>query len=62
MLLEPIGPLEEGNAFPAGVVMQLAIQSAEGQQARERQFALRAPGLLLVDCPVQQATRCSRGG
>lgn len=58
MLLKPVCPLEQANAFLAGVVMQPAIQRSEGQHAAEGQLALRAPRLLLVHCPVQKATCC----
>lgn len=60
MLLEPIGTLQQGNALSAGVVVQLAIQGAEGEHAGEGQLALWAPGLVLVHSPMQQAASCSR--
>lgn len=40
--------------------MQLAIKSPECEEAGEGQLALWAPGLLLVDSPMQEAASCSR--
>ena len=58
MFLEPAGTLQEADAFPAGKVSQAAIQCSESKQAAEGGFALWAPRLLLIYCPVQDATRC----
>lgn len=53
VILEPVGSLEQANAFLAGIVMQISIQRPESQHAAEGQLALRAPWSLLVYSPVQ---------
>ena len=58
VVLEPLSTLEEADALLAGVVLQLAIEGTERQEAGKRRLALWAPWLLLVDSPVENAAGC----